>query len=332
MLADAPAGRVRPTRGPAVLTPRAAAALEVPAYDFRRPSRISADRHRTLTAMHERLARELQAWLSGRVREQVEVRLQSVEQFAFGEVVLSLPVPCSSFLVDIAGSAQRGIIDIAPEVSTYVIDRAFGGDGSSQLLQRSLTPIERLAIRSVAERVAAQLQEMWRDHVPLTMQVTGFESSPEMLQQVMGRDDAALVANFEVVAGAASGLVLVSLPFPAFDTFFSHAPAQRHVAPPADPAERDAARQHSEASLRAARVPVQARLPEFQLTMRDLAQLTVGSVLPTGIPKDARVILRAGTQERFIGHPGRVGGHLAVRILDAVPTTPTAHDSRTPSA
>ena len=43
------------------------------------------------------------------------------------------------------------------------------------------------------------------------------------------------------------------------------------------------------------------------------------------------LIVRAGTQERFIGYPGRVSGNLAVRILDAVPSATTS-DSRTTSA
>jgi flagellar motor switch protein FliM len=85
--------------------------------------------------------------------------------------------------------------------------------------------------------------------------------------------------------------------------------------------EREQTRQRSEAALRATKVPLTARLPDFQLTMRDLAQITEGSILPTGIPKDARVILRAGLQERFIGHAGRVNGNLAVRIVDALPSS-----------
>ena len=68
-------------------------------------------------------------------------------------------------------------------------------------------------------------------------------------------------------------------------------------------------------------MPLTARLPDFQLSMRDLAQVTEGSIIPTGIPKDAKVILRAGTQERFIGHAGRVNGNLAVRIMDALPSS-----------
>jgi flagellar motor switch protein FliM len=65
------------------------------------------------------------------------------------------------------------------------------------------------------------------------------------------------------------------------------------------------------------------------MSLLELSKLQVGTIVPTNISKDARVILRAGTQERFIGHPGRVGGHVAVRILDAVQQAPTASDSRT---
>jgi flagellar motor switch protein FliM len=42
--------------------------------------------------------------------------------------------------------------------------------------------------------------------------------------------------------------------------------------------------------------------------------------------------VRAGTQERFIGHPGRVAGNLAVRVLDTVRAAPIVPDPRTYSA
>ena len=95
--------------------------------------------------------------------------------------------------------------------------------------------------------------------------------------------------------------------------------------------ERETTRQRSENALRATKVPLTARRPDFQLSMRDIAGITEGTIIPTGIPTDARVIVRAGTQERFIGYPGRVSGNLAVRILDAVPSATTS-DSRTTSA
>jgi flagellar motor switch protein FliM len=185
-----------------------------------------------------------------------------------------------------------------------------------------------MAVRSIADRVAALLQEIWQDYVPMEINITAFESSPEILQ-VVNREDPVLVANVELTAGNATSLLLICLPFSVLDKFFNSSGQQRTSLLTTSDAERDVTRQRSEAALRATKVAMTARLPEFQLSMRDIARLDVGSVIPTGIPKDARVVVRAGTQERFIGHPGRVNGNLAVRILDSVHAAPSVPESRT---
>jgi flagellar motor switch protein FliM len=259
----------------------------------------------------------------------MEIRLQSVEQFSFGEFTLSLPTPCSSYVFDVAGTGQKGVIDFGPEFSYYVIDRLFGGEGTGSSYTRSLTPIERMAVRSIADRVTVLLQEIWQDHVPMELNITAFESSPEILQ-VANREDPVLVANIEITAGNATSLVLICIPFSVLDKFFTSTGNQRLALLTTSEQERETTRLRSEASLRSTKVPLHARLPEFQLTMRELASLEVGSVIPTGIPKDARVIVRAGTQERFIGHAGRVSGNLAVRILDSVHGAPASPDQQTP--
>ena len=314
--------------GSARLTPHTAAAMDIQMYDWRRPHRVSKERLRTLESMYERLVKKLDAWLVTRLRGQLELRLQSVEQFSFGEFTMSLPMPCSSFIFEIAGTGQKGVIDIGPELSTYVVDRLFGGEGGGTALTRALTPIERLAVRSIADRVAAMLQDVWHDHAPMDLSISGFESAPESLQ-VIGRDDPVLVANVEFSAGNVSSLMMICLPFAVLDTFVNAHSQSRPTAAPTPSAEHDASRVRSEAAVRASKVPLTARLPDFQLSMRDIAQLKVGTVIPTGIPKDARVIVRAGAQERFIGHPGRVSGNLAIRILDAVPSASSSPDPRT---
>jgi flagellar motor switch protein FliM len=307
-------------------TPLSVAALDVQVYDFRRPHRVSKERLRTLEAMYERLVKGLEAWLISRVRGQIEVRLQSVEQFSFGEFTLSLPMPCSSFIFDIQGTGQKGVIDIGPEFSTYIVDRLFGGEGTGTPLTRALTPIERMAVRSVADRVTSLLQEIWQDHVPMELNITGFESSPEILQ-VVNREDPVLVANVEFSTGSVSSLVLLCLPFSVLDKFFTSSGQQRMALLATNEQEREQTRLRSEAALRATKVPLTACLPDFQLAMRDIAQIVEGTIIPTGIPKDARVIVRAGSQERFIGHAGRVNGNLAVRIVDALPSSASTPDS-----
>src|SRR5579862_3268006 len=101
----------RATASPAVGTSTVTEARIEP-YDFHRPRHVSKDRLRTLEAMYERLVKALEAWLMGRVRRQVELRLQSIEQFSFGEFKLSLPTPCASFGFDVRNvPGQKGVID-----------------------------------------------------------------------------------------------------------------------------------------------------------------------------------------------------------------------------
>lgn len=301
------------------------ATVDAQPYDFHRPARLSKERLRTLEAMYERLVKNLEGWLISRIRGQIEIRLQSVEQFSFREFTLSLPTPCSSFVFDIAGTGQKGVIDVGQEFAYFLIDRLFGGEGQGRVPLRSLTPLERMAVRSIADRVGLLLQEIWQDHIPMELHITGFESSPDILQAA-NREDPVLVANVEITAGSATSLLLICVPFAVLDKFFSSSGQQRLALPVGNESEREAARLRSESALRLTQVPLYVRLPQFNLTMRDIAKMEVGAVIPTGIPKDARLIVRAGTQERFIGSAGRVGGHLAVRIIDAVHTAPTSLD------
>jgi flagellar motor switch protein FliM len=299
--------------------------VDVQVYDFRRPHRVSKERLRTLEAMYERMVKSLEGWLIGRVRGQIEVRLQSVEQFSFGEFTLSLPTPCAAFVFDIAGAHAQGVIDIGQEFAFHVIDRLFGGTGQTAFPNRSLTPVERMALRTVADRIVHLTAEVWQDHVAMDMQITSFESAPEILQ-IANREDPVLVANIEVSSGNVSSLVLVCLPFNVLDKFFSAGGERRVNTNASSDAERDATRQRSEAGLRATRVPISVRLPEFQVPLSRIAALTPGAMLPTGISREARVVVRTGEQPRFHGQVGRVSGNLAVRILEAATPGATSSD------
>src|SRR5688500_8271933 len=127
---------------------------EIQAYDFRRPHRVSKERLRTLEAMYERMVKSLEGWLISRVRGQIEMRLQSVEQFSFGEFTLSLPTPCASYIFDVKGSGGvQGVIDVGHEFAYFLIDRLFGGSGQPSMPGRALSPVERLAVRTGAERL-----------------------------------------------------------------------------------------------------------------------------------------------------------------------------------
>lgn len=290
-------------------------------YDFRRPARISKDRKRSLMAMYGLLAKTIEGWLTGRVRDQVELDLQSVEQLTFGEFMLALPSPCASYIIDVGNTGHQGVIDFGHEFGFFLVDRLLGGAGTHAVPERTLSPIERQVVRIVADRIALQLHEVWKDYVRLELDVTGFESIPEMLQ-VANREDPVLVANIGVSMGGLNSLLLLCLPFATLEKFFTGQSKRRSQTGHGTPEERAQDRIHIETSLRTSRLTVGARLPEFQMPLSTLLGLQPGTVLNTGIPHNAELDLFVAGQRRFVGAPGRVGKKLAVRVLDAVNPEP----------
>lgn len=294
---------------------------EVQVYDFRRPARISKDRMRSLKAMYGLLAKSLESWITGRMRDQLEVELQSVEQLTFGEFQLALPSPCSSYILDIHGTGRQGVIDFGHEFAYFVVDRLFGGSGQHTVPSRTLSAIERMAVRIVADRVAFHLAEAWKDYVTLTLEVAGFESIPEMLQ-VANREDPVLVANLSVGMGDMHSLVMLCLPFATVEKFFTGNTARRPAQPEGSEGERVRERSVLETTVRDAQVLVQARLPRFEMSLHDLMSLEPGSVLRTGIEPDSELDVILAGQRRFQGLPGKTGRTLAVRISGAVEAAP----------
>lgn len=301
------------------------AAPDVQIYDFRRPHRVSKERLRTLEAMYGRLVKSFEGWLMGRVRGVVDLKLQSVEQISFGEYVLSLPPSCNSFILDIKDRAgddavgEQGVIDIGRELAYYLVDRLFGGGSEPTILDRAMTPIERLAVRVVAERLMALVQEIWEDHVELELGLSGFESIPEIIQAA-AREAPVLVANLDASFAGNTSLISICLPLSVLEKFFVTGSARSAAHTPRhEPAGQ---RLVTEGALRQTRVEVAARLPEFRLSMRDIAGLTSGSMLSTGIPVDSTVNLLVGNQARFRSAAGRVGRKLAVRVLEPLSAEP----------
>jgi flagellar motor switch protein FliM len=287
---------------------------DVQLYDFRRPHRVSKDKLRALEAMYERVAKALESWMIGRIRGQIEISLQSVEQISFGEFQLSLMNPCASYIFDVKDSGgQQGIIDIGLETAYYVVERLFGGTGTPAIQERGLTKIERRAVLLLAERLLELLEEVWREQLPMELGLSGFESVPEILQSA-NREDPMLIANLEVRAGTTVGLIGICLPFVALEKFFSHQGNGRIKNPAGSSREMEVARHLTEGLLLETQLPISSRIPAFQLTMREVAALDVGSVVMTGVPCNSEMELWVAGEPRMRALPGRSGQTLALQI------------------
>lgn len=306
-------------------------AAEVQFYDFRRPSRISKDRKRSLSGMYGLMAKSLEGWLTGRIRDQATVEVESVEQLSFGEFTLALPSPCAAYVMTLgAQGGAQGVMDIGHDLAFLLVDRFLGGAAGNVVPDRSLTPIERMVVRIAADRVVMLLDDVWRDFVQLDLKITGFETIPEMLQ-VAAREEPVLVANLRVGAAGVESAILLCLPFTALESFFTGGYDRKTSAIRGTPEERHLERLALEGTLRSSRILVQARLPEFRVPLRTLTRLRPGQILQSGLPSGSPLDVFLAGQKRFSASPGRVGRSLAVELRHAVDPEPE-QDLRAPAS
>ena len=301
---------------PAVAT--ASRESDIQLYDYRRPARVSRDRLRTLEAMYERLVRSLEGWLVSRLRDSIDLRLQSVEQISYAEFLLSLNTPSASFLTRIEDAgAQQGVVDFNPGLGYFLVDRLFGGGGPPTILDRPLSPIERMALDNVADRVVSDLMEVWQPHANLRLAVSGFESIPEIMQAVE-REVPVLVATVNAKFNGGTGVLSICLPLNVVEQFFTRSTDRRLSDSVGTDAERRATREHTESALRMTTVDAIARLPEFRIPMRDLLRLQAGTMIATGIPTETPLELLIGGSPRFRVQAGRVKQLRAVSVVDVL--------------
>ena len=199
---------------------------------------------------------------------------------------------------------MKGVIDMGQDFAYFLVDRLFGGGGNPTAFARALTPLERMAVRTVSDRALVLLSEIWQDHVALDLEISGFESIPEILR-AENRDDPMLVAHVETMSLGVKSDMSICLPLSILEKFFSSTGQRQASNMTGSEKERSRNRIMAENSLRATELNVSARMPDFKLSMRELGSLKEGSVVATGIPCDTELQLLINGRLRFRGAPGR---------------------------
>ncbi len=303
--------------GVSTTKPKRQSTAEAVPYNFRRPPLIHRDRQATLEAVYGRFALSVQALLSSRLRTACDVVVSSVEQATFAEFTFSLATPCAAFVFDLGGENQgSGVLDLGTDLAYYLVDRLFGGPGESADIQRPTTPLERLVIKGVTEKMLALLSEAWDEY--LTIRPTGilFESSPEAMQAV-NREDNVLVSNLEVRAGDFSGWLSICIPLLAMEDFLQEKPTR------ATSSKKAASEiQHNQAAiehtLRSVTLPVTVRFPPFTLRARDLSALATGQTIHTNHALGDPLEVLVSGRRQFVGLVGQVRRHIGLEITQTI--------------
>jgi len=283
-------------------------------YDFRRPKLISKEQMRTLQMVNDTFAKSFGNTLSLYLRTIVNANLALVEQFTYGEFIMSLPNPTCVSIFSMEPLEGLSILEINPVLVFVIVDRLLGGSGQPPKEIRELTEIENEIILTVINMALEKFQETWKHVTELHCRLEGRESNPQFAQ-ITTLTENVLLITLNVEIGENTGMVSLCIPIATLAPVLGQLSAQKWIGAGTG---KDATGTQCEEFLEDTEVELQAVLGASGMTLSELVSLQQGDVVVLNRHVGEDVVLNIENAPKFRAKPGLVAGRRGVEVVRAL--------------
>ncbi|RXH57259.1 FliM/FliN family flagellar motor switch protein [Granulicella sibirica] len=290
-----------------------AAAATILPCNFRSAGRLSNESARTLTTLHEVLARNLMNSLDVYLGTGLEVRLVTLEQLAMDDFkakcqTAGYVLPCAA-----RPSSNTVLLEMDNELMFTMVDLLLGGSGAKLEASRELTEMDEEIMEGAGLLIAQQIERVWQ---PIGATLTpGKCIKPNLAHRVFPPTEKVLRIQFAVTVAGMTGSL--HLAFQA--SLASH--LVRNVR--TDPANGKSGMGNLplpslQKRLLDCKFAIAGDIPELHVSVKDLARIEVGSVLTLSAPVSAPGKLMLEGRTYFEASPVRQGNNKAMQLLSPV--------------
>ena len=301
-------------RGGSAPAAPAAPKVRVSPYDFTRPRLFSQDQMRMLQRVHELFARDTSVFLSSQLRTMVEITLTAVGQVTYAEYVSSSAWPSALYVGEIEEMGDRLIFEIDPSFVVYTVEKLLGGAGEFLETPREVSKIEQRIMSRVVGKAFAELEAAWKQAHEIRIREVGFESNAEFIQ-ILPSMEPGVVAAFEMRVQGRLAPLNVFYPYSLLDKMIGGTGIQRWASSSTTPVPAPVRTRYEE-TLRTMDVELRAELGRTRLSVREIAALEPGDVIPLQRRTDEPVRVAIGDRETLTAAAGTAGKQYALRVLD----------------
>ena len=285
----------------------------VQACNFRSAGRLSNDSARTLTTLHEGLARNLMNSLDVYLGTGLEVRLVTLEQLAMEDfrtkcLSAGYMLPCAT-----KPSSNTVLLEMDNRLMFTVVDLLLGGSGAKLEVSRELTEIDEEIMEGVGLLIAQQIERVWQP-IGATLN-PGKCIKPSLAHRSFPPTEKVLRIQFDVSVAGMTGALHIA--FQA--SLASH--LVRNIR--TDPANGKGGMvffpvASLQQRLLDCKFDVSGELPDLMVSVKDLSGIEVGSVLTfsASVAEPGKLLLEGKPYYQAV--PVRQGNSKAMQLLDPV--------------
>ena len=286
-------------------------AAGVKTYDLSSNDRIVRGRMPTLEMINERFARYTRISMFNFLRRSADVASGGVQVMKFGEYVHTLYVPTSLNLVKIRPLRGTALFVLDAKLVFKLVDNFFGGDGRHAKIEgREFTPTEGRVVQLILSQVFEDMIEAWAPLHKIDFEYVGSEVNPAMAN-IVSPSEVVIVSTFHIELDGGGGDLHMTIPYSMIEPI-------REMLDAGVQSDVDDVDERWQQSLRedilGARVPIHGTVVERLITLRQVAALKAGDVIPVEMPDD--FILQANGIPVFRGKMGVSDENLAIKIIE----------------
>lgn len=282
-------------------------------YDFAAQDHIVRGRMPTLEMINERFSRYSRNSMFDLLRENVNVNPAGIESVKFARYLKTLSRPTSINMVKMPPLRGTALLVMDARLVVRLVDKFFGGGKREiNIGEREFTGTELRMITKLMEQVFVDMKEAWKTVMQVDFQYTGCESNPAMVN-LLSSSEVVVVSTYEFELGDELCNLQLVIPYSMLEPV-------RESLDAGVQADVDEADEHWLQSLREdimyAPVPINCRVAERKITLREILDFKVGDVIPIDIPETSPLVVNG--IPLFEARLGTSNEHLALKIVRQV--------------
>lgn len=255
-------------------------------YDLASQDRIVRGRMPTLEMINERFARYTRISLFNLLRRNASVANGGVQIMKFGEYMRSLYVPTSLNLFKMRPLRGTGLFILDAKLVFKLVDNFFGGAGHHAKIEgREFTPTEIRIVQKMLDQVFVDMKEAWSAVLQVDFEYMNAEVNPAMAN-IVSPSEVVVLSTFNIELDGGGGELHMALPYSMIEPI-------RDVLDSGVQSDIDDVDERwisaLQEDIQAVNVPVSATVCRRRMSLRELAQLKAGDVIPVEIPPQLTV-------------------------------------------
>lgn len=291
-------------------------AYKVKKYDFRSPQKFSKDHIRTLEMVHDNFARIISNYLSGQLRKNVKVDIQSVEQITYEEFIHSIPNPTIITLFKMPPLQGNILLEINPDFSFKILDILLGGTGDRVSVNKEFSDIDKNIMKQVTSELIKNLVLAWDEVLEVRPEFDELITNPTANQTLAPNEPVALL-NFSVEIERKTTYMNLCIPYLSVEKVLDKLIVQYWFRNEVTDIVEES-REKIKNGLEKVDVSMRVELGDTEITVDDFLKLVNGDILRLGTKCNEPVKVFVEDEECFIAKPGIVGKNMGIELLDII--------------